>query len=118
MEMVIEFVKPDDELSPNSRPNKYRKARVVEKARLYAQARARKALYVMGVQSFKPKAYKIIWYYFGVPRDEDNCVTSCKAYLDGCADAFEANDRYWHLLGVERIRDKEKRNNIKIIFKK
>lgn len=56
-----------------------------------------------GSVSFTPTAYKIIWPYKGTMPDADNVVARMKHILDGCAMAFDINDRDLDLLGVERI---------------
>lgn len=57
-----------------------------------------------GRVDFKPLGYRIIWPYKTIRPDADNVVARCKSVLDGCAMAFNVNDRDFELLGVDRVK--------------
>ena len=66
---------------------------------------------------FRPVEYVLVWYYHGTKRDADNCLASCKAYLDGCAEVFKVNDRDLECAGIRRVRDKALRGFIELRFR-
>lgn len=57
-----------------------------------------------GRVAFVPLGYRIIWPYKGACPDADNVVARMKHVLDGCALAFNMDDRDLDLFGVERAR--------------
>ena len=74
------------------------------RARIVALAGMQRAGAQRGV--FEPVRYRITWVYKGTRPDQDNVVAACKAYLDGCSDAFAVDDRAWTLEPVELVHDK------------
>lgn len=77
---------PPKGLWPNDRPHWAQKAKVTKAARFMAKA------LLLGTQpgivriTFCPKP-------LGPMPDKDNCISACKAYQDGIADALGVNDR-------------------------
>lgn len=116
MNVTVTLPLPAKELRPNGRPHFMARARAKKAARQVAYFAALSALrdvmeieYDGGPIAFIPSRYLLRWHYWGNVPDEDNCLASCKAYLDGCADAFNINDKSLSCSGIERIHDKDKR---------
>lgn len=109
---------PPMDVRPNGRASWRKKAAAVQKCRLVAAVLMRKAMEEAGIAAgqFEPETVGVIWYYFGQPTDVDNCLSSCKAYIDGCFDSFRTNDRVLRKAYVQNMRDPEKRGKVKIIF--
>ncbi len=119
MTLTITLPHPAKELHPNARPHFMVRARAKKAARQEAYyaaiAALRDAILYDGEPiSFAPTRYVLCWYYWGHMPDEDNCLAACKAYLDGCADAFEVNDKTLSCAGMDRVHEKNKR--IDLIF--
>ena len=116
---VVELPRPPDAVRPNARVHWARKAEAVRSARALAHL---KVLNVLGAEGRAEVVknglygYEVVWYYKGVKPDVDNCLSSCKAYLDGCADAVGANDRDWELLGVRCVHDKVRAGRVELRF--
>jgi crossover junction endodeoxyribonuclease RusA len=92
---------PPKVLWPNGRTLNHKfKAAAFKKAREQAAWAAKAANVRVGDSPIpvhlivKPKAK-------GPPPDKDNCVSACKAYLDGIASALGINDRYFAAPTVE-----------------
>lgn len=92
------------------------KAKAAQNARHVARYRARVAMRSAGLTEFKPEGYTVRRENGkrGVLPDADNALAACKAYLDGCADAFGVNDRGWDIDTVERLHGDARR--VSIIF--
>ena len=112
-EVVVRLPRPERYLTPNCVTGS--DAAGVWKVLLMhigAKKRARKLAAVAAAavccpEGWRPLEYVLVWYYYGQKSDADNCLSSCKAYLDGCAAAWGCNDRDWECAGVRRVRDKE-----------
>ena len=120
MTVYVELRHPAKELRPNrtSRNNWRPRARAEKEARGRARIVALAGMQRAGAQRgvFEPVRYRITWLYKGTRPDQDNVVAACKAYLDGCADAFAVNDRAWTLEPVELVHDKERAGWMVIAF--
>ena len=121
MTLIVTLPHPAKELRPNGRPHFMARARAKKNARqvacFVALSALRDAMELGDGQDepiFVPKRYILRWRYWGHIPDEDNCLAACKAYIDGCADAFDINDRTLSCAGIERVHDKDKR--IELIF--
>lgn len=64
----------------------------------------------------KPRFYTLTWYYKGMLPDADNCLASCKAYLDGAASAFGVDDRSWECAGIARVHNKKRAGELVFRF--
>lgn len=95
MKLTIELPWPDRALSPNARVHWRVKAKAVKAARASAKLAAylamRKAKWPKAVYD---EAVTQIVFTQKIRRriDRDNCLSSCKAYLDGLADAGVIKD--------------------------
>lgn len=92
------------------RPNVMRRCHWAPVATARAKARtdaliATKAALSSLPLSCSPKTYGITWIYKGRRPDADNCLASCKSYLDGCCDAIGINDVDLDVLFVHRKHD-------------
>lgn len=114
MELCVRLPLPAKELRPNARVHFMARARAKKKARTLACDFTYRALNAAGLLNFTPTSYRIIWYYWGMISDVDNCLAACKAYLDGCSDALHVNDRQFRVTGIERVHCRDKR--VEIIF--
>jgi crossover junction endodeoxyribonuclease RusA len=91
---------PDRALWPNGRAHYMAKNRAFQKAKADAGWAAKAARIRIGNSPIpihlivKPKAK-------GPAPDADNCVSACKAYLDGIAAAIGVNDRHFAAPTVE-----------------
>lgn len=116
MKLRVQVIKPEN-VANASRPLSRQAAVRANYARIAAKKRerndgwmaARRALYTLpcdadGRVAYVPLGYRIIWPYKGTCPDADNVVARMKHVLDGCALAFNLNDRDLDLLGVERVR--------------
>lgn len=116
MKLMVSVSKPENAANA-SRPLTRQAAVRANYARIAAKRRerndgwmaARRSLCTLpcdedGRVAFVPLGYKIVWPYKGVCPDADNVVARMKHVLDGCALAFNVNDRDMDLLGVERLR--------------
>lgn len=116
MKLMVDVLKPENKANP-SRPLTRLAAVRANYARMSARRKerdagwhaARRALCTLpcdadGRVAFVPRGYRIIWPYktrTWMP-DVDNVVARCKSVLDGCAMAFNINDRDLELRGVQR----------------
>lgn len=105
---------PVQALRPNGRVHWAVKARAVRRAR-------QKALVLTLAERsrgevFRPVRYTVTWFYKGACPDADNCLASCKAYLDGCADALGVDDRTLECSGITRVHDKGRAGTVEIVF--
>ena len=103
----VEFAQPAADYRPNGGGNRWRRARLAKKMRqeAYLVALAQLREEPLRWAAFCPRVYDLVWYFWAGPGpDEDNVVASCKALLDGCADALGVNDRKLHLGEVHRVR--------------
>lgn len=122
-EVVIRLAKPEAALSPNSvcgsTPDGVWKNHLIHiGAKKRARKRAQQAAgLVQRDADWTPREYSLVWYFWGTKRDVDNCLASCKAYLDGCADAFGVNDRDWECAGIRRVRCRELSGFIELRFR-
>lgn len=116
MRLRVEVRKPENAANA-SRPLQRAAAVRANYARIAAKKRerndgwmaARRALCSLpcnaaGRVDFRPLGYRIVWPYKGTCPDADNVVARMKHVLDGCALAFNLDDRDLDLLGVERVR--------------
>lgn len=113
--MIVTLNHPPQEVRPNARVHWARKAKLVKLCRSAAFWTCKKAIKEQDF-TLKPKAYGLVWYYFGQKPDTDNCLASCKAYIDGCCDALKIDDNHLECCFISRLRDKEKRGKIEISF--
>lgn len=122
-ELSIRLPRPERHLTPNcvtgTDPESVWKVLLIH---MGAKKRARKvaeraAQSVQRPAGWYPVEYVLVWYYWGQKSDADNCLASCKAYLDGCAAAWGCNDRDWECAGVRRVRDKERKACIELRFR-
>jgi len=91
--ITIELPWPDKALSPNGRPHKMAKARMVKAARKTAWAVTLGAL--KGKKWADPSAH-LRWSFHPKTAnavDKDNCIASVKSYQDGIADALGIDDK-------------------------
>ena len=93
--MTIILPWPDKVLSPNYRAHWAVKSRAVKAARSLSFWTAH-----VGMTDL-PDGPVLVRVVFHPPdkrrRDLDNCLSMCKAYLDGCADAYGVNDNRFTL---------------------
>lgn len=125
-ELRVELPKPDRYLTPNcvtgDSPQGVWRMHCAhigqkKKAKDDATKLAKEALLAAGLRSLAPVEYELHWFYHGPKADADNCLASCKAYLDGCATAFGSNDRDWDCAGVRRLPDAARKDTILLIFR-
>ena len=91
--IVLPF--PDKVLWPNGRTRNHKfKAATFKKAR-EAAAWATKAATVRVCDAPIPVHLTVCPKRYGPAPDADNCVSACKAYLDGIAAALSINDRHF-----------------------
>lgn len=122
MNLLVTILKPENKANA-CRPLTREAAVRANYARMAAKKRerndgwmaARRALCTLpcdaeGRVDFTPLGYRIIWPYKGTRPDADNIVARIKNNLDGCAMAFNVNDRDLDLLGVERLHYLEARS--------
>ena len=103
-EMLVDLPYPHRYLSPNARvcwPAKYAQ---VKRHRQQAYLTALEQVLHLGGRPRKPIG-KVAYTIHFIPktrrgRDEDNLISSCKAYLDGIADAMGINDKNFTIRGV------------------
>ena len=57
-----------------------------------------------GRVAFVPLGYRIVWPYKSVMPDADNVVARMKNVMDGICLAFNIDDRYLELRGVQRVK--------------
>lgn len=120
--LAVELARPGRVLSPNSRAHWAARQRVVREARGRARLLMlkvwRDAVAMRLVPGgWRPTCYDVTWFFWGgVGPDADNALASCKAYLDGCADALGVNDRVLVCAGIFRVRDRERGGTVLIRF--
>lgn len=112
--VTITLPHPPQEVRPNARVHWARKAKKVKICRQAAFWRCKKT--IANAAQFTPRFYGVTWYFFGKVPDADNCLASCKSYLDGCCDAFKIDDKTLDVVYVVRIPDIKKRGTIEIEF--
>lgn len=99
---------PDRQLSPNARVHHMKRAALKKKARAYARRESsQQLLTTVYTLPSTPTHYSINWNYKGIKPDSDNCLASCKAYLDGIADFLGVNDRDLDVLSITRTHNKQ-----------
>ena len=139
--LTVALARPGKVLSPNSRAHWATKQRVVREARGRARLLMLRALREFEAvrlretgepglstprrlaseapasRSFVPSRYDVTWFFWGgTGPDADNALASCKAYLDGCADALGVNDRALDCAGIHRVKDREQDGTVLIRF--
>ncbi|RUW04031.1 hypothetical protein [Mesorhizobium sp. M1A.F.Ca.IN.020.04.1.1] len=90
---------PPRSLHPNARTHWARKAKDAKQARITAAWCAREAGIRKGDCDI-PQALKVTAIFYPPNRhkhDLDGCLSSCKAFLDGIADAIGVDDSKWQL---------------------
>ena len=96
--LSVALSRPGRVLSPNSRSHWSAKQRAVREARgrarlLMLKARRDAEELCLLPEGWRPVRYDVTWFYWGgTGPDADNALASCKAYLDGCADALGVNE--------------------------
>lgn len=103
--MKLSLPYPAKELWPNARPHWAAKARETKKLREYAYWLAKQATPPKFGNGPIPVKITIFPQRYGPVPDRDNCLSACKAALDGIAQAIGINDRYFHpviSIGAER----------------
>ncbi len=107
MEITLSLPHPPRAASPNGGHGHWRAAWRAKKAmRLHACLAMLACMREAGGGAetlFTPTRYRIRYYYKGTPRDVDNMLAGCKAYLDGAADACRVNDRVFRCAGIEPV---------------
>jgi hypothetical protein len=107
--MRLLFRQPPWVLRPNGRGHWGERARVAKRLRVQARLMAMAVLRKDSAawEGWVPASYDITWFFWaGLGPDADNVVASCKALIDGCADAFGVNDRELELGHVCRVKVK------------
>jgi hypothetical protein len=108
------------ELSPNARPHRYAKARVVKQARETALLATLSSLDVQVIRAAIEPPVTVHW-TVGLParaktRDTDNIIASAKAYQDGICDALAINDRHVVTGTVTQLRDPAKVGYVRAVL--
>lgn len=106
VKLVVALEHPAAELRPNGRAHWATRAREVKRARRIAKLKALASLKCERPADGAVVRYSIAWFFKGAMPDADNCLASCKAYLDGVADALKVDDRVMECTGIKRVRDK------------
>ena len=106
---------PHRALRPNGRAHWAMKARKTKEARFRAWLMVHNAVWDADAL-LEPRFYTLTWYYKGALPDADNCLASCKAYLDGAAAAFGVDDRSWECAGITRVHDKTRAGELVLEF--
>lgn len=103
-EIEIVLPLPPRELSPNARVCWAVKAKAAKLAKVEAKTTVKNALAERGLSAlgFRPSCYNVVWVYKGRKPDADNVLASCKAFLDGIADALGIDDRDLECGGISR----------------
>ena len=120
--LTVALARPGRVLSPNSRSHWTAKQRVVREARgrarlLMLKARRDAEELCLLPEGWRPMRYDVTWFYWGgTGPDADNALASCKAYLDGCADALRVNDRVLDCAGIHRVKDRAQDGTVLIRF--
>jgi hypothetical protein len=102
--MRVELPLPPLPLRPNGRAHWARKAKATKRAREAARLLALAA----GRPPRLPTHYRLI-FHWPTPRrrwDDDNCIASCKAYLDGICAALRMDDRDLTMAGLVHDRSR------------
>ena len=111
---------PSKALRPNIAVRMHWAAKADARAKARAAARNATADAVaaqnIDLASFRPSAYTLRWFFKGQKPDADNCLASCKGYLDGICDVLGINDRDLEVSGIYRIHDKAQANTITLTF--
>ncbi|MBR4310735.1 MAG: hypothetical protein IKT79_06880 [Akkermansia sp.] len=117
-EVVITLSHPVRALHPNGRAHWAVKYRAAKNARHTAAVFMRCAMHELGLKRgvWVPQRYRVEWCYKGSRPDADNVLASCKAYLDGCADALGIDDRQLECAGIERVHDKRLAGLVMLVF--
>ena len=126
-EISICLPHPGRALSPNAHAPLSRKGAAVMNAKKICEKKdLRSRAYMLTLSElrqkdimgdFKPKNYRINWYFKGTKPDADNCLARCKAAIDGACGAFGIDDRDLELAGVKRIHSLDgKAGSMEIIF--
>lgn len=105
---------PHRALRPNGRAHWAVRARRTKEAKFRAWLKVRSA--GPDAAALNPVRYAVTWYFKGAVPDADNCLASCKAYLDGAAQAFGVDDRAWECAGIHRVHDKVRAGELVIHF--
>lgn len=86
-------------LSPNARVHR------MKKANIFKEAKAHGFYCVGGVRLKNTQGNIPLKIIFNAPdnrkRDLDNCLSSCKAYIDGIAQAFGVNDSQFRPITID-----------------
>jgi crossover junction endodeoxyribonuclease RusA len=94
---------PSQKLSPNGRPNRFEKARAIKAAKAEGYVATLIAKPLRGFR-FEPGRLKVTIHAHPPTAwrtgDGDNLVASCKALLDGIAEALAVNDRCFEVQPV------------------
>jgi len=120
--LSVALSRPGRVLSPNSRSHWSAKQRAVREARgrarlMMLKARRDAEELCLLPEGWRPMRYDVTWFYWGgTGPDADNALASCKAYLDGCADALGVNDRVLDCAGIHRVKDREQDGTVLIRF--
>jgi crossover junction endodeoxyribonuclease RusA len=102
------------ELQPNYRGHFYTKSPITKCAKEHAWAQALSSR-VYGFNPSAPIALSITFYPPNAyRRDLDNCLSSCKAFLDGIAQAWGVNDAQFRPITID-FGDVVKGGEIRII---
>jgi crossover junction endodeoxyribonuclease RusA len=99
MTKTITLPLPSPKLSPNARIHWAQRSKLVKAARMTARLIAQ----AQGISEATPiRSYRLRFVWRDKRRhDRDNASASCKAYLDGIADATGQDDSEWMFNGVE-----------------
>ena len=112
---VITLPLPAKELSPNARVHWAKKSPITKKHRSNASARTMYCL----TKGDQIASYMLYFFWKDKRRhDRDNASASCKAYLDGIADAIGQDDSTFEFDGVRFAIDKDNpRVEVRVILK-
>lgn len=117
--VIVVPLTPSPTLSPNARVHWTKRAKAVSAARSVAAQATRDAISDDGRQRIAE--YEHIGYRIQIAwekgrsgmRDEDNALASCKAIIDGIADALGIDDRRLHIRGISF--DRQSRTGVTIV---
>lgn len=117
--VIVVPLTPSPTLSPNARVHWAKRSKAVGIARTAAAEATRQAVSVNGRERIA--ACEHIGYRIQIAwergrsgmRDEDNALASCKAIIDGIADALGIDDRRLHIRGISF--DRQSRTGVTIV---
>lgn len=106
--LAITLQHPAKELRPNrDKPQTVRGLKASMAAYMRAKKQAKTdarllTLHELNGRQFIPEGYRLLWRYKGPRPDVDNCLASCKPYLDGICAALKIDDGLLECDGIRR----------------